>query len=172
MIYGVLAEIDYVYHNYEIALFMNEGSFKVATDVLQLGLGVASTITNGARSKTVLSAVLTGVTGTSLHAVCHAGYQSESDSPSHRANCGRRACSLSSWRPRSSRRSGKRCIRTLKAGGTDSRTVRRQCCLGRCIVRAIADWKPTDTVPGQRQIRNRARSGLIPDVPVEPLTCW
>ena len=66
MIYGVLAEIDYVYHNYEIALFMNEGSFKVATDVLQLGLGVASTITNGARSKTVLSAVLTGVTGTSL----------------------------------------------------------------------------------------------------------
>jgi hypothetical protein len=66
MVYGVLAEIDYVYHNYEIALFMNEGSFKVATDVLQLGLGMASTITNGARSKTVLSAVLTGVTGTSL----------------------------------------------------------------------------------------------------------
>jgi hypothetical protein len=66
MIDGVMAEIDYVYGNYEIALFMNEGSFKVATDVLQLGLGVASTITNGARSKTVLSAVLTGVTGTSL----------------------------------------------------------------------------------------------------------
>jgi len=66
MVYGVLAEIDYVYHNYEISLFMNEGSFKVATDVLQLGLGMASTITNGERSKTVLSAVLTGVTGTSL----------------------------------------------------------------------------------------------------------
>src|SRR5664279_726133 len=66
MVYGVLAEIDYVYHNYEMSLFMNEGSFKVATDVLQLGLGMASTITNGERSKTVLSAVLTGVTGTSL----------------------------------------------------------------------------------------------------------
>ncbi len=66
MVYGVLAEIDYVYHKYEIALFMNENSFKVATDVLQLGLGMASTITNGERSKTVLSAVLTGVTGTSL----------------------------------------------------------------------------------------------------------
>ena len=66
MVYGVMAEIDYVYGNYEIALFMNEGSFRVATDVLQLGLGMASTITNGARSKTVLSAVLTGVTGTSL----------------------------------------------------------------------------------------------------------
>jgi hypothetical protein len=66
MVYGVMAEIDYVYHNYEISLFMNEGSFKVASDVLQLGLGMASTITNGERSKTVLSAVLTGVTGTSL----------------------------------------------------------------------------------------------------------
>jgi hypothetical protein len=66
MVYGVMAEIDYVYHDYEIALFMNEGSFKVATDVLQLGLGMASTITNGERSKTVLSAVLTGFTGTSL----------------------------------------------------------------------------------------------------------
>ena len=66
MVYGVMAEIDYVYHNYEIALFMNEGSFKVATDVLQLGLGMASTITNGERSKTVLSAVLTGFTGTTL----------------------------------------------------------------------------------------------------------
>src|ERR1022692_5056570 len=66
MVYGVMAEIDYVYQNYEISLFMNEGSFRVATDVLQLGLGMASTITNGARSKTVLSAVLTGVTGTSL----------------------------------------------------------------------------------------------------------
>jgi hypothetical protein len=66
MVYGVMAEVDYVYHNYEMALFMNEGSFRVATDVLQLGLGMASTITNGERSKTVLSAVLTGVTGTSL----------------------------------------------------------------------------------------------------------
>jgi hypothetical protein len=66
MVYGVMAEIDYVYQNYEISLFMNEGSFKVATDVLQLGLGMASTITNGARSKTVLSAVLTGFTGTTL----------------------------------------------------------------------------------------------------------
>lgn len=66
MVYGVMAEIDYVYHDYETALFMNEGSFKVAGDVLQLGLSTASTITNGARAKTVLSAALTGVTGTTL----------------------------------------------------------------------------------------------------------
>src|ERR1022692_3685748 len=66
MVYGVMAEIDYVYQNYEISLFMNEGSFKVATDVLQLGLGMASTITNGARAKTVLSAALTGFTGATL----------------------------------------------------------------------------------------------------------
>jgi hypothetical protein len=66
MVYGVLAEIDYVYHNYEISLFMNEGSFRVATDTLALGLGVASTITNGERAKTVLSAALTGFTGATL----------------------------------------------------------------------------------------------------------
>ena len=66
MVYGVMAEIDYVYHDYEIALFMDQSNFKVATDVLQLGLGMASTITNGARAKTVLSAVLTGFTGTTL----------------------------------------------------------------------------------------------------------
>jgi hypothetical protein len=66
MVYGVLAEIDYVYHNYEMSLFMNEGSFRVATDILALGLGVASTITNGERAKTVLTAALTGFTGATL----------------------------------------------------------------------------------------------------------
>src|SRR5271165_6860979 len=66
MVYGVLAEIDYVYHNYEMSLFMNEGSFRVATDILALGLGVASTISNGERAKTVLSAALTGFTGATL----------------------------------------------------------------------------------------------------------
>ncbi len=66
MVYGVMAEIDYVYHNYEVALFMNEGAFRVAGDVLQLGLGTASTITNGERAKTVLSAALTGVSGVNL----------------------------------------------------------------------------------------------------------
>ena len=66
MVYGVMAEIDYVYHNYEVSLFMNEGSFKVAGDVLQLGLGTAATITNGERAKTVLGAALTGVSGVNL----------------------------------------------------------------------------------------------------------
>lgn len=66
MVYGVMAEIDFVYHDYEIALFMDQNNFKVATDVLQLGLGMATTITNGERAKTVISAVLTGVTGTTL----------------------------------------------------------------------------------------------------------
>ncbi len=66
MVYGLIAEIDYVYHNYETTLFMDQGSFKVAGDVLQLGLSTASTITNGARAKTVLSAALTGVSGVNL----------------------------------------------------------------------------------------------------------
>ncbi len=66
MIYGVMAEIDYLFYDYETKLFLNEGSFKVGSDFLQLGLSAGSTISNGARGKTVLSALLTGVTGSSL----------------------------------------------------------------------------------------------------------
>lgn len=66
MAYGVMAEIDYVYRNYEVSLFMNQSTFNVLADTLQLGLATATTITNGERAKTVLGAVLTGVTGTTL----------------------------------------------------------------------------------------------------------
>jgi hypothetical protein len=66
MVYGIIAEIDYVYYNYESRLFLNEGRFHVASDVLQLGGAAAATITNGARSKTVIAALLTAVTGVDL----------------------------------------------------------------------------------------------------------
>ncbi len=66
MIDSLLAEIDYVYRNYETRLFINRGSFNVASDFVQLGLAAATTVANGARVKTVLGALLSGVTGTSL----------------------------------------------------------------------------------------------------------
>jgi hypothetical protein len=66
MVYSVLAEIDYVFYDYETKLFLNEGRFNVAADFLQLGMAAGGTLTNGARGKTILSALLTGVTGVNL----------------------------------------------------------------------------------------------------------
>lgn len=66
MVYGILAEIDYVFYDYETKLYLNQGAFKVGGDFLELGLSSASTITNGARAKTVLSGVLSGVSGVNL----------------------------------------------------------------------------------------------------------
>lgn len=66
IVYGVMAEVDYVFYDYETKLFLNQGTFNVGSDALQLGLSAAGTISNGARSKTILSALLSGVTGTSL----------------------------------------------------------------------------------------------------------
>ena len=66
MVYSVLAEIDYVYYDYETKLFLNEGRFNVGADFLQLGMAAGGTLTNGARGKTILSALLTGVTGVNL----------------------------------------------------------------------------------------------------------
>lgn len=66
MVYGIVAEIDFAFYKYETTLFLNEGEFHVVADFLQLGLAGASTISNGARTKTILSAVLSGVTGVNL----------------------------------------------------------------------------------------------------------
>jgi hypothetical protein len=66
MAYSLMAEIDYVFGDYETKLFLNEGSFHVASDFVQLGLAAGSTVAIGARGKTILSALLSGVTGTSL----------------------------------------------------------------------------------------------------------
>lgn len=66
MTYQLLAEVDFVYYEYETKLFLNQGRFNVGSDFLQLGLAAGTTVINGARAKTVLSAILSGVTGTSL----------------------------------------------------------------------------------------------------------
>ncbi|HZU30348.1 MAG TPA: hypothetical protein VFB79_04490 [Candidatus Angelobacter sp.] len=66
MVYGIIAEIDYVFYDYETKLYLNQGAFKVGGDFLELGLSSASTITNGARAKTVLSGILSGVSGVDL----------------------------------------------------------------------------------------------------------
>ena len=66
MIYNIIAEIDYAFYNYETELFLKEGNFHVGADFVQLGLAAASTVSPAARTKTILSALLTGVTGVNL----------------------------------------------------------------------------------------------------------
>ena len=66
MVYSITAEIDYAFYTYETKLFLNEGNFHVGADFLELGLAGASTVSNGARGKTILSALLSGVTGMNL----------------------------------------------------------------------------------------------------------
>ena len=60
----ILAEIEYFFRAYESRFFMGRGTFNVAEDFLELGLSTAGTLVSPARSKTVLTAILSGVTGT------------------------------------------------------------------------------------------------------------
>jgi len=66
IVYNIAAEIDYAFYDYEARLFVNEGKFHIGADFLQLGLAAGSTVSMGARGKTILSALLTGVTGLNL----------------------------------------------------------------------------------------------------------
>ena len=66
MVYSIAAEVDYAFYDYETKLFLNEAQFHVGADFLQLGLAAASTVSIGARGKTILGALLTGVTGMNL----------------------------------------------------------------------------------------------------------
>jgi hypothetical protein len=66
IVYGLMAEIDYAFYDYETKLFLNQGTFRIGSDFLQLGLAAGSTVTKGERGKTILSALLSGVAGVSL----------------------------------------------------------------------------------------------------------
>jgi|ERR1039458_3257353 hypothetical protein len=66
LVYGVMAEIDYVYSSYEGALYINDGKYRTTTELLQLALGTAASTVGGAGTRTILSQVLVGVTGASF----------------------------------------------------------------------------------------------------------
>ena len=66
MVFGIMSEIDFVFYNYEVSLFLSENNFHVGADFAQLGLAATSTIAPAARTKTIMSALLTGVTGLNL----------------------------------------------------------------------------------------------------------
>jgi len=63
IVYGLMADIEYLYRDYAGNLFVNNAWFNVGGDFLELGLGTASTLGNGARTKTILSALGSAVAG-------------------------------------------------------------------------------------------------------------
>jgi|ERR1035441_5170032 hypothetical protein len=66
LVYGVMAEIDYVYSQYEVALYLNDSKYRTSTEILQLALGTAASSVGGMGTRTILSQVLVGVTGASF----------------------------------------------------------------------------------------------------------
>jgi hypothetical protein len=55
--------IDSNYHQFENQLFTGRATANVLFDIVDFGSGVATTITNGARAKSIISAALTGFKG-------------------------------------------------------------------------------------------------------------
>ena len=64
--YGLMTEIEVVYGDYYDKLFTNKSSMAVATDALTLGLSTAASIATNSATKTIFSALGTGVAGLGL----------------------------------------------------------------------------------------------------------
>lgn len=63
IIYRLKANIDGNYQEFENQLFTGRASANVLFDIIDFGAGVATTITNGERTKNIISAALTGFKG-------------------------------------------------------------------------------------------------------------
>ena len=63
IVYGLMADIEYLFRDYESRLFIDSAKFNIGGDFLELGLSTAATLGNGARTKTILSALGAAVTG-------------------------------------------------------------------------------------------------------------
>ena len=66
MINRIMVDTEGDYKEYEITVFADRAKFDTAGDILELGITAATTVSNGARVKTVLAAALSGVTGSRL----------------------------------------------------------------------------------------------------------
>jgi hypothetical protein len=64
--YGFMSEIDDAYGQYTNTLYAGKGAFAVTGDTTLLGLTAAATIATHAPTKTILTALATGLTGVNL----------------------------------------------------------------------------------------------------------
>jgi hypothetical protein len=66
IVYSFMAEIDNVHGQYTVSLYAGKGAVALVGDSIQLGLTAASTIATHTPTKTILSALATGLTGVNL----------------------------------------------------------------------------------------------------------
>lgn len=66
IVQNVRKEIEIVYQEFERGLFAKKAAFEVETDIFELLLSTATTLTGAPRARTNLSALLTGTKGTRL----------------------------------------------------------------------------------------------------------
>lgn len=66
MAYGILGEIDLEFGEFVNRFHIGRGNAKIGADAAQLGLAAATTLGQGARTKNILSAILTATTGARL----------------------------------------------------------------------------------------------------------
>lgn len=66
MAYGIMADIEVFYGEYTQSLYSGKGAEAVGMDSLVLGLSTAATIATHTPTKTILSALSTGINGVSL----------------------------------------------------------------------------------------------------------
>ena len=66
IVYSIKKEIDTVYQAFESGFFARKSAFEVETDIFELILSTSATLTNAARAKTNLAALLTGAKGSRL----------------------------------------------------------------------------------------------------------
>lgn len=66
IVQNVRKEIEVVYQDFERGLFAKKAAFEVETDIFELLLSTATTLTGAQRARTNLSALLTGTKGTRL----------------------------------------------------------------------------------------------------------
>lgn len=66
IVQSIRNEIEIVYKDFESGLFANKAAFEVQTDIFELFLSTATTLTGAPRARTNLSALLTGTKGSRL----------------------------------------------------------------------------------------------------------
>lgn len=66
IVQSIRNEIEIVYKDFESGLFANKTAFEVQTDIFELLLSTATTLTGAPRARTNLSALLTGTKGSRL----------------------------------------------------------------------------------------------------------
>ena len=68
IVHGIMADVEYNYRVYESTLFIDRAKFNVGSDLLELGLATAGTLSSVNYTKTILSTLLSAGAGARISA--------------------------------------------------------------------------------------------------------